>query len=358
MSSERHRPRITPFCAALCVVLLAQCGKKGPPLPPQRFIPVETRDLSIHQQGNELIFRLTYPSTTTGGAPLPGLEAVEIWELVAETSEEGTTPTPIEPEVFSRAASRLLTLQGPELRSAVVGDQIQPRIPLRDPLPEERELHVFAVRSRSTTGEVSSFSNTAQIVLRPAIPPPHDLSATARRNGIELSWLDDGGEEVVGYHVYRRAAEERGYGEPLTRLERTETSFLDDGALFGRRYIYTVRSLASTDPLIESAPAGEQEIDYQDRFPPSPPRGLLALAEAGRVRLVWEASRDEDTVGYVLERRDPGADWRRITEEPVSELELLDEGLVPGLTYEYRALAVDAAGNEGEPGPVARATVQ
>jgi hypothetical protein len=39
-----------------------------------------------------------------------------------------------------------------------------------------------------------------------------------------------------------------------------------------------------------------------------------------------------------------------VTSELLTELEHLDTGLASGLTYVYRATAVDDAGNEGPPG--------
>jgi hypothetical protein len=108
---------------------------------------------------------------------------------------------------------------------------------------------------------------------------------------------------------------------------------------------------------VESAAAIERELDYVDRFAPPPPPSLLALGEVERVRLVWEPSGAEDAAGYVLERRDPGGEFRRITDAPLLALEHLDTGLASGLTYVYRIRALDGVGNEGEPGAEVSVTV-
>jgi hypothetical protein len=164
--------------------------------------------------------------------------------------------------------------------------------------------------------------------------------------------------ELEGYRVYRRPAVSRAYGEPVARLSSSRASFLDESAVFGERYIYTVSAVVSRRPLVESALATEIEVDYQDRFPPAPPTDFLALAERGQVRLVWRPSPDSDVAGYRVERQDPRSEFRTITDQPVTELELLDRGLVPGLTYRYRVRAVDVRGNEGAPGEEIEATAQ
>ncbi len=51
------------------------------------------------------------------------------------------------------------------------------------------------------------------------------------------------------------------------------TQMFDEGASYGQRYVYTVRSFRAGEPLIESVPADEVEIDYRDVFPPLPPTG-------------------------------------------------------------------------------------
>ena len=116
-----------------------------------------------------------------------------------------------------------------------------------------------------------------------------------------------GPEEAVGFEVYRRLAQEKGYGTPLARIQsKDETSYRDRTAAYGTRYIYTVRALGNLDPPIISAPAGEREVDYRDVFPPSLPRSFVALGERSRARLRWRASTAKDVAGYILFRREPG----------------------------------------------------
>ena len=111
-------------------------------------------------------------------------------------------------------------------------------------------------------------------------------------------------------------------------------------------------------PPIESAIASEREVRYQDRFAPPPPTELVALAETGRVRLVWRASEAEDVVGYIVYRRAGGdGGFERISAQPVENAEFTDTGAASGRTYTYRVTAVDAAGNESGPGGEIRTNV-
>jgi hypothetical protein len=206
---------------------------------------------------------------------------------------------------------------------------------------------VLGVRTVSTTAETSDFSNLAALDVRATSGTPAELEVVAQAEGIALSWsAADAGE---GFTVYRREAQERGYGAPIARTAAEELRYLDREARYGESYFYTVRTIVDTDPLVESAPATEREIAYRDTFPPAPP-SLVAFPEEQRVRIVLEASPAPDAVGYHLYRRDPGAEFRRVTSELLTELEHLDTGLASGLTYVYRATAVDDAGNEGPPG--------
>jgi hypothetical protein len=162
---------------------------------------------------------------------------------------------------------------------------------------------------------------------------------------------------LAGFNVYRRRSTERTYGPPLRALGRRSRSFLDDSAVFGGRYIYAVTAVASRRPVVvESRLAEETEVDYRDRFAPPVPRGLVALAEEGRVRLVWEASAAPDLAGYRVYRRGPDTqELVPVTADPVTATEYADRDLTPGATYTYRVTAVDRLGNESDRSPPATA---
>ena len=343
--------RLCQYLAITGLMIAAGCGKQGDPLPPLRYIPATTQDLNLHQQGNLLSFRMTYPQATATGQKLPGIELIEVYRLVAPVSD-ASRPPQIDERTYQSTAERLLTLRGPELQAAIVGDRIETRLPNREVL-EGTELQAFAVRSVSTTGEASELSNIVSLVLSPPVSPPVFSAATATATGVELTWTAGEGD-VVGYNVYRRPADVRGYGEPIERITEAATTFLDRSARYGQRYFYTLRSVFSTTPLVESSPAADIEIDYQDRFAPAAPTGLLGLPEDGQVRLVWAASADTDTVGYLVYRADPASDFRALTSDPIADLEYVDSGLAAGVEFRYRVTAVDGVGNEGAPGDEVR----
>jgi hypothetical protein len=338
--------------ALLAGGLLAGCGKQGDPAPPLRVIPAETTELVAAQRGDQLVLRFPFPATTTSGARLPGLSAVEVWQLTRPVTDPANLPIVGGPEMAA-AAQLLATLSGPELQSAISGDAVVVRLPLPAPATPPA-MHAFAVKTTAQGGETSGWSNVVRLLPRVPPAPPADLAVTARAGGIELAWSPaaDGG---AGYVVYRRPAESRAYGEPLVTLPAEARGHLDTTAVYGTRYIYTVTSLAAQEPRAESGFAGEREVDYQDRFAPAPPQDVVALPREGGMELVWKPSVDTDVAGYHVYRRDPDADYRRLTTAPVAELKYSDSGLAAGLLYTYRVTAVDQSGNEGAPAPDAEA---
>lgn len=347
---------------------------------------------------------MAYPSVTLGGLPIEDLEAIEIWkttriipsfvepEMVdletATLGEETDQPEepgepeepeePAEPETslfslpgaaeaaaeeeskealvtvaepdFAASAQLAWTLLGAELDSAVVGDKLLMRIPVEETLPAgtEETVLVFGARAVASLGRPSPFSNLVKLVPRTPPSAPEDLVVESTPRGIQVQW--QASEDEIGYRVYRRNANVRDFGEPLSSPRRGDTTYLDTTAEFGRRYIYTVTSIVSKDPLVESAIAAEHEVNYQDRFPPATPRDVVALPEAGRVRLLWRPSTSEDEEGYWIYRQDPGATtFQVINSELVVGSEYLDRDLIQGQLYRYYILAVDAKDNQSQP---------
>jgi hypothetical protein len=336
----------------VCLFLLA-CGNQGDPAPPLRAVPAPASDLKVRQQGNRLLLDFAFPQTTAAGMTLGGVTSVEVWEAVQPAPREGK-PAPLDARVFQAAAARKLTLAQADVAPATFGNRILIPLPLPEPAPEPRALY-YAVRTTGPTGERSDFSN--QVAIVPGTPPaaPERLSVTARPDGVLVEW--SGTEGATAYNVYRRGADERSLGQPIHPAGPQERSWLDNTAVLGQSYIYGVTAVMGQDPLVESAVASEQEVRYQDRFPPPPPLELVALAEGGRVRLVWRAAEAEDLAGYYVYRRGSEGDFERVTPQPLQETEFVDPGVSPGQTYSYRVTAVDKLGNESGPGAEVRASV-
>ena len=343
-------------CLGILLGVCAGCGKQGNPQPPLRAVPATTQDLKAHQRGMRILLDLTYPKTTAAGTALDGLRAIEILESLQPAPREGTAPQPLDPRIFNATAQVRQTLADADVGAATFGDRLIIDLPLPEPLEEPARAHYFAVRTIGKNGDHSDLSNVAVLVPRKPPAAPDNVSATARPDGVLVEWTPV--EAVLGYVVYRRGAQERAYGAPLQIVPGVDQrSWLDTTARFGQSYIYAVTSGIQANPLIESAVTSEHEVRYTDRFAPPAPSDLVALAEPGRVRLVWRANEAEDFAGFHVYRKEEDGEYRRVTEQPLATPEYEDAGVAPGRKYSYRVTAVDQLGNESAPSTEAQAAV-
>ncbi len=270
MCSEplRRAPRalLVALLVPLALVPLG-CGKRGDPMPPPRTIAQPVGDLAVRQRGLEVALEFGHPKATLAGLALPGLAEVKVFEAT-KAAPEGAVPT-IDARELELAARPLLTLAGAELTGAISGDRLTVRFRLDAAALAPPTARFYAVRTLATGGEWSPWSNVATLVPRAAPEPPGGLQVTAKKGGVELAWSAPAAA-VEGYQVYRREATRTAYGAPIASLDAATTAYQDLAVVYGQRYIYTVCSLGARTPaVVESAPAGEREIDYQDRFAPS-----------------------------------------------------------------------------------------
>ncbi len=276
-------------------------------------LTLTSKDLGAATLGNQLIIDLPLPE------PLPAATAT------APAATTGTAPAKVPP-----GAANAKPAAGAATASAAAGVT-------RD----------YAVRAYGPQGDRSALSNQALLMPKEPPQPPEAVTVTPQADGILVAWkpVPSGG----GYAVYRRAATERFSSKPLALVRGGETRHLDQTARFGQSYIYSVTTVDLKQPLVESAIKAEQEVHYVDVYPPPVPEELVAVAEAGRARLVWRQSEAPDLAGYIVYRKGATGDWARLTAKPIAATNYVDTAVAAGQGYDYRVTAIDQIGNESAP---------
>src|SRR5438045_1463541 len=191
--------------AAAALVLAFACGKRGDPHPPVPVIPKATSDLVVAQRGAKLILSWSFPSLTTTGQKLGDIRRIAVYrysEPLPVTEQvppevETTTPTaitlfakvpPISRPQFTKLHQRLDTMDKTELPAAAAGAKLiyedQPAFQTTDGRPVRVN---YAVVTEGVGGR-SEMSNIATIV--PLVVPlaPEGLTATAKPEGLVLTW--------------------------------------------------------------------------------------------------------------------------------------------------------------------------
>jgi len=360
--------------AVLLLFALAACGKRGDPHPPVPVIPKATTDLLVAQRGPKVLLSWGYPSLTTAGKSMTGIKRVTVWrtteELPAATSTTSTEAPiqlfakvpPLIPVKFLKVRTKVDSIEGARLPAATTGA----RLTFEDTPPlhaaDGRPIRLtYAVVTEGTSAN-SDLSNLVSIIPMDAPVAPAALTATAKREGVVLTWTAPDATisgaktpAIAGYHVYRfphgQPADE--FAVPANAKPVTAVTYTDNPP-YGQHDYFVTAVAAAGPPRIESEPSDIAGAIFKDLVPPPPPTGLTALVETGAVRLVWDPVDAPDLAGYKVYRTEGTGieQLRPIGTIPLTPVQLVtatnyrDTGVQPGISYYYEVVSVDKTGNE------------
>jgi hypothetical protein len=346
-------------CAALALLLLAACGKEGPPLPPIRISPPPPGNFTVRQTGASVVVA----ADLLPGVGVEGQQPVVEAQILRMPASSGLRPGAVSNryllQQFLRQSEQVVGLAGDDLRRAVSGR----RLVYHDDDPVVRSTagatFMYSMVLIGADGERSSLPLPELIELVDPPPPPADLQVEVAEGEVRLQWVSGTGEEAQ-YNVYRGpAGAPRPPEEPLNQSPLSEPYYVDTALRYGEHYRYTVRVVAVPGhPLRESADGEAREVLPLDIFPPAAPTGLAVALEGEVLRLYWFPNDEPDLAGYRIYRREEseaggkregepppplGEPPQLIGEVPLSETIYTDTTAVPGVRYHYAVTAIDNA---------------
>ncbi len=243
------------------------------------------------------------------------------------------------------------------------------------PAPPIRSYVAFGVSSRGRMGDPSIL---AEVPLVAPPPPPGPPVVTYDAASIAIVWEQPptfrlpvqaaevappilrstpvmAGPAPSAYVVHDVAASgDPDHRRPLPLAPPSSlASYTDPDVVFGTTRCYAVRVLDHVGPAAPAGGSGLQVLGdaspatcvvLTDTFPPAAPTGVIAVADAEGVSLVWNENREADLAGYlVLRGTAPDATLQPLTVEPIVGTAYRDADVTAGGRYVYRVLALDTA---------------
>jgi len=351
-----RRRRIIRICnhfalvwLALATMLLAGgCARLGPPLPPLRRLPPPAAELKAVQDGARLEVSCLLPAANQDGSKIERIRRVEL--------DGRLLPPGTPPETAALPPPVAAGWEGEALQSRLQGRAFRTTLELGQTFGGVAGTLVLTVRFQNEHEHWSPQPPAVRLPVAPVGQPAAAPGWQLDKYAVHLDWPAPGenfdGSQPArfdGVKVYRRELPD-GPAEEIASLGREAVAYADTGFRFDRRYAYAVSFfLRPGETQIRGAMSPWAEVDTTDVFPPDSPGQLSAVAEGGRVKLIWDPVPDPDLAGYLVFRQDPGeAAPRQLTPEPVGRNLFVDElpDTVPA--GPYHVVAVDRKGNRSK----------
>lgn len=319
--------------AALAVGALAAgllgCGYVGPVLPPSPEIPTSITDLAAVERGDQILITFNTPLRTTDNLTIKRFSEIDL--------RIGPASVPFDFDQWAASATRY------QLTPPPPNDPDFPRAnPMSDSIPASEWIGkriAIAVRTAvKRTDHYSPWSNRVVLTVMPPLEPPA-ISLEPTAQGVRVSWPSEG--ENVSYRVYRKAPADK---QPVEIGTSDKAEYTDTTAQYDTHYEYSVVAVHGS---AESLMSKTQEITPIDKFPPSMPAGVTALAAPDTIELSWQRSPESDLKGYYLYRSVDGGPFAKV--DGLLQLPTYsDHDVAHGKTYRYEVSATDQRDNESD----------
>ena len=340
---------------------VAGCGMPGAPQPPSLNLPIPASDLSAARTGGQVALSWTMPTRNTDKTLIKGNITVRVCRN--QTS-------------LARCAIAA-TLQPAPGAGGAFTDVLPPALAAGSP-----HLLTYFVELVNRKGRSAGLSNGADALAGAAPPAVAGLNAELRKDGVLLIWTPAPPDSMsAAIRLERKLltppaekpapqkSEQRPFAEPaqppvqslIVEAGDRPDRALDTSIRFGETYEYraqrVVRATVNGQTLEIASPLSSPvRIDALNIFPPSVPKGLVAVATAGEngagpaIDLSWLPDTEPDLAGYIVYRREPGvagAAWQRVSPaQPVVGPGFHDANVQPGHTYAYAVSAMGQNGHE------------
>ncbi len=330
------------------------CGKKGPLEPPVIRVPKDIELLVLTQRGGVVFLQWRNPTLYIDGNPIREISQVEIWILEKDRDLE-SSQEPVTGKDFKREGKLLIAI--PEEAFAdysIQGSTGSPVLQFVHSLDKDflNKNYFFSFCVVDVRKRKSNYSEPVLFVPSVLPLPPSNVQAEVFEDKIVIRWdppeknIDQSVPPVIGGYNLFRSEDERTIqlnSSLIPNLEYEDTDFV-----FETTYIYRVRTVASKSvPALESENSEGLTVKPKDIFPPTPPKGLVAVAGADVLSLIWETNREKDFKGYrVWRKAEDESDFVVLTPEPILENAYTDVSVEKNKRYHYAITAMDDLGNE------------
>jgi hypothetical protein len=342
--SGRHPGLASLLVAVLILVGLGACGRKGPPVAPERRLPQPVADLRGLVREGAVELTWTAPRRRVDNTRLIDLGRARVFR--AEDAGQG------EPKPALLSHDRIAGYS--EVGSVDLSDEATARGSGRVAFSDRRNLtlgrrYTYVVITTDAAGRTSPPSSRLSLTFAAAPEPPTALQAEPGERQVRLSWkaparLTDG-SPVTGPLIYEvlRAPTAEAPLTPVTRTAAGVTSLIDRGLENERTYYYAVRAIAESGTTpIEGAASARLEATPTDVTPPAPPTNLVAIPAQTMVRLSWTPVTEGDLAGYVVYRADGDGPFVRVGSVRAPGSTFVDRDMPPG-SYRYAVTAQDSS---------------
>lgn len=327
------------LCALLSGLLLAGCGKKTSPMPPDAAIPLSITDLQYSIHDEQVTLSWSYPKKSISGEDIDNIRYFKLYRS-AMTEDEYCIDCPANFVLKGKVDPGLLA-RGEKLTAAET-----------DLLPGH--FYSYKVISYSGWNIVSGESNKVSFWWDNPAQYPTGMKVKVGDKQLQLSWqpvdVYANGESLdlpVFYQVYRRTGDRKfsSVGDLLPA-----TQFVDRDVKNGQEYFYQLQTRHSLhDTVIPGSLSKVISAIPSDITPPPPPKQLSVVRMSDGVRILWDSVTTPDLAGYKIYRRTEKGPWKLIGETSAGAFSYTDSNLPTGTgSWYYGVKSFDRANPPNE----------